>query len=480
MNLANILTRRDPLKRAFVTLEDGMEDVLKGELFLPSEMSSVPDDSREAETGEGNELETEGDVFETDEANLASAVENEPASTGEEAPVEWQPEQDAEIRERVSVHSQSRLASHAAFDQARMRAHEDLTRIAEALTSIAASQHMSRQFLDDSYADILRANGLENANAAQAAENRRLLERVDKLERLRGRYDQLVEVLKRRETKLLGEAETMRETLGALRLELVEARSAIVRSESLHGELQVAHSARGGEVEHLTREAEMLREKNVGLSVELDLAQKKQAETRHRSEELSAMHASDSARLAEILARLVAEETESARLQKLNDALEAKLVEANENAARLAAEMRERDRHHHAEILALRGEIKALNDRLQSSANQHREMISHLNEMQSRAGDLESERSVLAKKLQALEAAPAHGDEASDTAEAGQLRRQIAELQATVARLKRFEGVYLAAKAAPPKGTTEVASGFSVEGGQIVPEFDPAKPAGHA
>ena len=51
MNLANILTRRDPLKRAFVTLEDGMEDVLKGELFLPSEMSSVADDSRDGRDG---------------------------------------------------------------------------------------------------------------------------------------------------------------------------------------------------------------------------------------------------------------------------------------------------------------------------------------------------------------------------------------------------------------------------------------------
>jgi hypothetical protein len=106
--------------------------------------------------------------------------------------------------------------------------------------------------------------------------------------------------------------------------------------------------------------------------------------------------------------------------------------------------------------------------------------------MQSRTSDLETERSVLAKKIDSLEtdlsesrrlqSAPGEPGEA---AVAGQMRRQIADLQATVARLKRFENIYLAAKGAA-KSPAEVASSFTVEGGQIVPEFDPSKPAGHA
>jgi chromosome segregation ATPase len=112
---------------------------------------------------------------------------------------------------------------------------------------------------------------LENANAAFAAENRRLTDRLDKLEKLRARYDQLVEVLKRREQKLLAEGQAARETLGALRLEVVEARNTISRSESLHGELQSALAARGNDAERFMREVEILREKNVSLSVELDL-----------------------------------------------------------------------------------------------------------------------------------------------------------------------------------------------------------------
>jgi chromosome segregation ATPase len=234
-------------------------------------------------------------------------------------------------------------------------------------------------------------------------------------------------------------------------------------------------------MERLAREAEILREKITGLTVERDLAQKKQAETRRRSEELSAMHASDSARLAEILARLVAEESESARLQKLNDALEAKLIDANESAARLTAEARERDRHHQAEKLALREEVKALNDRLQGAANQHREIIAHMNETQARNNELEADRSVLDKKLETLETelGEARRPQGADATETGQMRKQIADLQATVARLKRFENIYLAAKGAT-KSPPEVASSFTVESGQIVPEFDPGKPAGHA
>jgi len=473
MNLANILTRRDPLKKAFVTLEDGMEDVLKGELFLPFDAQSIADDIGEIDIGEV-------DLFESEEVALANDEHDVVPAPDADAPIGAEAQQDGDQQERVSPHTQSRLAGHAAFDLARSRAQEDLSRVAEALSSIAASQHMSRQFLDDTYADILRANSLENANTAQAAENRRLLERVDKLERLRGRYDQLIEVLKRREAKLAREAEAAREALGSLRLDLVEARSAIVRSESLYGELQVEHGARGGEIDRMAREAEILREKITGLTVERDLAQKKQAETRRRAEELSAMHASDSARLAEILARLVAEEAESARLQKLNDALEAKLIDANENAARLTAEARERDRHHQAEKLALREEVKALNDRLQGAANQHLEIVAHMNETQARNNELEADRSVLDKKLDTLESELSEARRPQgDATETGQMRKQIADLQATVARLKRFENIYLAAKGAT-KSPPEVASGFTVESGQIVPEFDPSKPAGHA
>ncbi|WP_442582699.1 hypothetical protein ACSBOB_12440 [Mesorhizobium sp. ASY16-5R] len=464
MNLANILTRRDPLKRAFVTLEDGMSDVLNEKLIMPlNEIDDTPPIDMQ-------------DSLEPMEDQGSLALIEQPA---------------ADQGDRVTAHTQGRLAGYSAFEEARARAQDDLNRIGEALASIMASQHMSRDFLDDCYADIHRANDLENGNAAYAAENRRLLDRVDKLERLRARYDQLVDVLKRREAKLLDEAETTRETIGSLRLDVVEARNTIVRCESMYGELQTIHAARTNEAERYMRESEMLREKNVGLSVELDLAQKKQAESRRRVEELSAMHASDSARLAEIMSRLVAEEADGTRLQKLNDALEAKLIEANENTTRLAAELTERDKRFQSENQALRSELQTLNARLQVAANEQRDAVSDLTTLRSKMNDMEADRHVLEKRLAAANIeldnerriqAQAAAEEASGAdqgrSQTEHMREQIAELQATVAQLKQYESLYTAAKSR--KGKMEAANGFTPDGGKAGAELVQMKQAGRA
>ncbi len=413
MSLTSMLSRKDPLKRAFVTLDDGMTDILKEEFLLPPEIGS----------------DMLGD-------RVGQAVDAE-------LPAQMTPPS-----ERISPHTQDRLSRHAAVDEANNRTSDDLNRIGDALASIVSANRMGRDLLNDYYADIHRANEFENANAAYAAENRRLTERVDKLERLRARYDQLVDVLKRREVKLLAEAEDLRESVATAKLELVEAQTGIARSESLNGELRAALSSRTGEAERYMRNAELLREKNVGLSLDLELASKKQAESRRKADELAAMHASDTARLAELTARLSVEENETVRLQKLADAVEAKFVDANETASRLAGDLTERDKRYQSENGALKSEIQTLNARLQTAAGEHRDALSEASALRSRIADLESEKQIMDQK---------HGDlrgelenERRHTAsamaggqdEAGQsqarteaMRLEIAELRATVERL---------------------------------------------
>jgi hypothetical protein len=204
MNIASIWTRGDPLKKALVTLEDGMEDALRGELIEPHD-----DDQDQQE--------------QADLAPVDLAPDEETAAYAEE---------EAEGGERMTPHTQRRLIAHADFETAQSRLAEEVGRIGEALANIAAAAHLTRDFAGDTFADIHRANDLETGNAAYAAENRRLGERVTKLEKLRARYDQLVDVLKRREMKLLAEVETLREQLGDSKLELVEAHNTIVRGES--------------------------------------------------------------------------------------------------------------------------------------------------------------------------------------------------------------------------------------------------------
>lgn len=379
MNLVNILTRRDPLKRAFVTLEDGMTDILNEEFLLPPEPATAaahdPDDHLLSSLEKAA-----GDV---DEPSEPAAFVDEPA-------------------DRLTPHTRSRLASHAAFDEARVRASQELGRIGEALNNILAAQNANREFVEDCYADIHRANELEVANAAYAADNRRLTERAEKLEKLRTRYDQLIDVLKRREAKLLQEAEALREQVGALKLDAVEARNAVARGDSQIAELQSALAARTSEADRYMRDAEMLREKNVGLALDLDLAQKRQAESRRKHDDLAAAHAADLARLGEMTARLASEENESARLQKLNDALESKLVEASENGAQLASELAERDRRYQSETTSLRNEVQALNVRLQGTISEHRDAAVAANDLRSKLSDVEAEKLILERKYAAL------------------------------------------------------------------------------
>lgn len=470
MNLVNILTRRDPLKRAFVTLEDGMTDILNEEFMLPPEPGSTPaEDGQQVFYGADLDPEISGD--EGDDAAIRPL--DEPS-------------------DRITAHTQARLAGHAAFDQARVKSAQELGRISEALANILATQNISREFLNDCYADIHRANDLEKANAAYATDNRRLNERVEKLEKLRTRYDQLIDVLKRREAKLIQEAETLREQLGVLKLEVVEARNTLARNDSQIGELQASLAAKSAEAERFMRDSEVLREKNVGLTLDLDIAQKKQSETRRKYEDLTAIHSSDSARLAEVTGRLASEENETTRLQKLSDALEAKLVEASENVAQLTGELAERDKRYQSENHSLKNEIQSLHGRLQAVTSEQREAGVEVNDLRARLSDVESEKLILEKKFAALgnefenerrlfiaQAGLPQQDSAAaeqHRRESEQMRGEIAALQDTVSQLRHYENIYAAAKVRA-KAKSEVADTFSVANGKIVPKFTPPAPA---
>ena len=438
MNIASIWTRSDPLKKALVTLEDGMEDALKGDLLEPGHDETEPQD-----------------IVDLAPVDLAPEQDDAPEHLGE-------PAEDAV--DRMTPHTQRRLIAHADFEAAQMRLAEEVGRIGEALANIAAATHFTRDFTGDSFADIHRANDLENGNNAYAAENRRLSERVTKLEKLRARYDQLVDVLKRREMKLLAEVETLREQLGDAKLGLVEAHNTIVRSESQQSELRAALAARSGEAERHLRSNEALRERNATLMLDIELAQKRLAEMRRKNEELSTLHAADSAKLAEMMTRVAAEEAENIRVQRSADSLEARLVEAGEATARLSSELSENERRHTSESHALRSEIQALTQRLTDAAASQGDTASELHSARARISDLDAENRLLEKRnaeieseRQSVAAIGPDDDIPADLRrrQVEQMRIEMEELRATVARLKRYESLYAAAKGRAAKAKSE-------------------------
>ena len=113
-----------------------------------------------------------------------------------------------------------------------------------------------------------------------------------------------------------------------------------------------------------------MREKDVRLSIDLDKAQKREAEARRRLDELSTIHANDAARHSELVAALGKSEKEETRLQRSLEIAQVRLSEMTE-AARIAEDHREAERLRSlAEMRGVRSEIQSLQSRLDVATNE--------------------------------------------------------------------------------------------------------------
>ena len=426
MKLRNLLKPNTALNRAFVDLEHGMNDVLEEEFMLP------PLPPQDADAGiEASGMETIDEIDRVVAEMVSDAAELPDALA-----------ETAQSGERITAHTQSRLAAFAAFDESYRATHADLTRIAESLTSIVAAHNLSREFVDDSHADILRCNELELQNAELGAANRRLTERLDKLDKQRMRYETLVEIQKRREIKLSQEAAALREELDATKLDLVETRNAATHAESQNGELQANLIAKTGMVERLVRENEMLREKSVNLTLFLDESEKKHTELRRKHDELSSVHAQESAEFADVVVKFEAAEREIERVQGRNDEVEARLSELTEQLHTVERDLVERKKRYEAENHALKGENQSLGARLQSVTAEHLAAISEIAAIKTRLSNLDSEKHLAEKKLATLVAQVEAGRDGmaapeADPAVLAAHRSEVDGLKAEIAALKR-------------------------------------------
>lgn len=453
MNIENLLKPRSAMKRAFVDLEHDVDDLLD-EAFM---LEPVDQTDGTAETNDASEWAAKADMDDAPPSDEAAA---------------------SPVGQRMSPHTQMRLASYTAFEDSRRSTYSDLVTVGEALSGIVAAYHQSRDFINDCHADILRANEMEMQNEALSTENRRLADRLGKLEKQRTRYEDLVELQKRRDAKLAAEIATLTEELNAARLETVEARNAVARIESQHGELHTALSAKSGLAERLSREVEVLREKGVNLALELDKTAKTQAETRRKYDELAAVHGSESAHHAEMSAKFASAEQEIARVQKLNTSLEAQLADASEGQRKTEAEMAEREKRYQSESHALRGENQSLNARLQASVIEHLDAVSEVAAMKSRLGGLESEKHLAEKRYAALAA-----ESESDRRPAGPspaeevLRAEVRTLKEQVEKLAPYAKLYLEMKERG-QGQAEFPNTFGASGVNGKAATKPATPKG--
>ncbi|MCO5065154.1 MAG: hypothetical protein M9924_12170 [Rhizobiaceae bacterium] len=308
----------------------------------------------------------------------------------------------------LSIHAQARMSAFQAFDESHRTARDELFKIGQAFAAVIASHTHGRSFLDDCAADIARLSDLEISNSKLSAEKRRLEEQVDKLERLRERQEATIESHKVREQRIAQEFELLRTGLNDARLEAVETKSQLSSRESLRSEMQLQITAQTVDIERLNREVESLREKNVVLRLDLDVSQQKAAEYRRKLDETQNLLSSESARASDASTRLSIGEAELLRLQKQNDALEARLSETLATLHTAEQDIADRDRRYSTELQCMKSETAQLTARLQTAKADQAEKASQLSLLETRLNEAEAERRILEHKLSPVGHGPVH------------------------------------------------------------------------
>ncbi|RWN18835.1 MAG: hypothetical protein EOR94_14360 [Mesorhizobium sp.] len=469
MNFRGLIKRAEDVDKAIQDLQIDLADALDASLdaddLVPPESDDVPDAPAAADGGP-----PQADAANDDNAAKADAAGD--ADSSETAP-------------RLTAHTQTRLAALSAFEGLFHDARDYLEEINDKLSEIGTSHHLTREFLNILHSDILRANELEVANAALAAEQRALSENLhDAVKKLRER-EGAFEALQQRETSLVQDRETLRAALAAVRLELVETANASAKREAEFGDIAKRLTARTVEANRRLRESKMLREKHVNLSIELDKALKRESQARHRLDELSTIHASEAARLAELLAALGKSEKEEMRLQKSLEAAQAKLSETSEAARMMEGDKEAELARGQAEMRGLSSEIQNLQSRLEQTSTENSEAAGEIARLKSELNDALAEKKIADERLSAL-SQESEGDKMSlskvnanlsqltlqqaseqiqfdvQRQECEDLKAEIASLNARIKELLPYERLHKATNGRPREdGVVEIAGAMA-------------------
>jgi chromosome segregation ATPase len=366
---------------------------------------------------------------------------------------------------RLTAYAQSRLAALKAFDELHRNASVELDQLSAALTRVNAAHHSTREFLSSLHTSVYRANEIEIAHDALVAENRKLTQQVEQVKRLRAQHESLIEAYKRREAKLTQDCDALKVDLGRVGLEANDALSRAAALEAERADLLNTFAVKSSTAERHARENEILREKQINLSLDLEHAERRQTEMERKFDELTAIRNGESAQLAEARARLSASEKESYRQQKQHDALEAQLEEMQDRLQAAEAAADESAKHHETQVQKLKSEVETLKARLEAAGKAHVETSDELGAVKQRLADTAGEKKIAEDRLAALKqeyeaerqanaAHEAHEAVEQDAeasvargAEVEKLRREVERLKTTVRKLSPYERMYKKVKA---------------------------------
>ncbi|MDG4897175.1 hypothetical protein P9272_26775 [Mesorhizobium sp. WSM4976] len=371
MNFKSLIKRAEDVDKEFQDLQsdlaEAFEDVLKDDEQPPS----------------GDDI--------VDGQELVASDENPPSA-----------EQAEQASSRLTPHTQTRLAALEAVAGLFRDGQGHLQEIEAKLAEIATAHHMTREVLNVFHRDVLRSNELELANLALTTEHKALSEQLLDAARKQRERDGAAEAWHQREASLVQDREQLRTALAAVRLELVEMSNESARRETEFGEIVKALTAKTVELDRRGAENKLLREKQVGLSVDLEQAQKREAEARHKFDEFAATHASETAHIAELMAQLGNHEKEEARLQKMLEATQAKLAETAEAARIAESDSAAELARSQAEMRGLRAEIQELQSRLDRVSAENGEATAEITRLKAQMNDAVTERQIAEERLAVL------------------------------------------------------------------------------
>lgn len=464
MNFKALIHRGDKVDKAVEKVDKAIDE-------LQAEMSVAFDENLQSGDAPPSGDDQAPDV--NMQANEGDAAEQEPEPAAPtldvQAPADV-PADDHEAPRRLTSHTQSRLAALSSFDGLNHEAQEHLQEVHTRLSEVANAHRLTREFFKILYADIHRANELELANADLIAGQRRQSEQLRYLGKKQQEFETAAEAMRQRESSLVHDNEALRAALAAAKLELVEATHTIARNEAELGDLIKTLSARTVEVERRSRENEVLREKHVNLSIDVDKALKREAEARHKLDELSAIHAGEAARYSELLGMLSKSEKEALRLQKSVELAQMKQSELAESVRIMEVDREAEIERSLAEMRGLRSEVQSLQSRLELAAKERSEAASELAALKVQLSDALAEKHVGDERLSALLkenendkmnllAASANFSQLSlqqaseqiqldiRKQECEDLRAEIASLNARIKELLPYERIYRVTKA---------------------------------
>ena len=304
---------------------------------------------------------------------------------------------------RLTVHTQRRLATLAAFDELYRKAQEELHDIDARLAQVRTSHRLTGEFSNSLQADILRASDLEAANASLTAELARLTDQFREAERKLQEHESAIEALQRRETSLTSDRDAIRAALAAAKLELVEAGNTIARTEAELSDRIKLLSEKAIDDERRADAIEALRKKNVNLAVELDKSSNREAEARRELDKVSTIQAKEAARNTELIGTLGQREKEVLRLRILLEGARAKQSELAEEARIFELDREAQAARDLAEMHGLNSEIQALQTRLNDALDASNQASGEIARLLTQLRDAVAEKQIAEEKLSARE-----------------------------------------------------------------------------